>query len=182
MAWLDVSHLRIEWRQRPARSARSTTPRARAQHAASNLNNRDVEILCAASARVNVSVLYQPLTPPTDLGLLASPRAAGNPGRAARGSVASRKMACRPAGESHVRFKAINSRTGEGQPSRCPFLIGSGNGCQDAQPCLARRPVALLRRRRLDFGSPCFGFGLFCARCSRRSRHSLGAVTLTWTS
>src|SRR5215469_3789072 len=91
MAWLDVSLLRIEWRQRTARSARSTTPRARAQHAASNLNNRDVEILCAASARVNVSVLYQPLTPPTDLGLLASPRAAGNPGRAARGSVASRK-------------------------------------------------------------------------------------------
>jgi|SRR6516162_4543251 len=127
MAWLDVSHLRIEWRQRPARSARSTTPRARAQHAASNLNNRDVEILCAASARVNVSVLYQPLTPPTDLGLLASPRAAGNPGRAARGSVASRKMACRPAarGETfHSRFKAIDSRW-RGQPRRCPFLIGT---------------------------------------------------------
>jgi hypothetical protein len=35
---------------------------------------RHIEILCAASARVNVSVLYQPLTPPSHLGLLASPR------------------------------------------------------------------------------------------------------------
>jgi hypothetical protein len=29
------------------------------QHAAGNLDNRHVEIVCAASARVNVSVLYQ---------------------------------------------------------------------------------------------------------------------------
>src|SRR5262245_45761096 len=34
---------------------------------------RHVEILCAALARVNVSVLYQLLTPPNGLGLLASP-------------------------------------------------------------------------------------------------------------
>ena len=67
-----------------------------------------------------------------------------------------------------TRFKAINSRTEEGQPGRCPFLIGSGNGRQLARACFAHRPVALLcRRRRLDFGSPYFGFGLFCARCSR---------------
>jgi len=88
---------------------------------------RHVEIVCAALARVNVSAFCQPLTPPTDLGLLASPRAAGNPGRAARGSVASRKMACRPAarGETfHSRFKAIDSRW-RGQPRRCPFLIGT---------------------------------------------------------
>src|SRR5215475_8330585 len=58
--------------------------------------------------------------------------------------------------------------------------VDRGNGRQDdARPCFARRPVALLRRLRLDFGSPCFWFGLFCARCSRRSRNSLGAVTLT---
>jgi len=49
---------------------RSATPRARAQHAAGNLDNRHVEILCAASACVNVSVFYQPLTAPTALGLL----------------------------------------------------------------------------------------------------------------
>src|SRR2546427_3044233 len=30
-----------------------------AQHAAGNLDNRHVEIVCAASAHVNVSVLYQ---------------------------------------------------------------------------------------------------------------------------
>src|SRR5262249_8539731 len=81
-------------------------------------------------------------------------------------------MACRPAGESHVRFKAINSRTGEGQPSRCPFLIGSGNGRRYARSCFAHRPVAPLRSRRLDFGVRYFGFGLFCARCRRRPRHS----------
>jgi hypothetical protein len=31
----------------------------RAQHAANNLDNRHVEIVCAALAHVNVSVLYQ---------------------------------------------------------------------------------------------------------------------------
>src|SRR6516165_11411235 len=45
--------------KQPARSARSTTPQARAQHAAGNFDNRHVEIVCAASAHVNVSVLYQ---------------------------------------------------------------------------------------------------------------------------
>src|SRR5262249_25144138 len=145
-----------------------------------------VEIVCAASERVNVSVFYQPLTPPTGLGLLASPRG-GFPsvGRRVARSLPERWPAVLPRGEksrfSAVRFKAINSRTGEGQPGRCPFLMGSGNGCQDAQLCLARRLVALLRRHRLVFGSPCFGFGLFCTRCSR-SRHSLGAVALTWIS
>jgi hypothetical protein len=56
---------------------------------AGNLNNRHVEILCAASARVNVSVFYQPLTPPTGLGLLTWLRG-GVPGRAARGSTPER--------------------------------------------------------------------------------------------
>ncbi len=81
-------------------------------HAAGDFDNRHVEILCAASAHVNVSVLYQPLTPPTGLGLLALLRGGLYPGRVARGSVAPRKMACRPtAGERiSLRFKAINSR------------------------------------------------------------------------
>src|SRR5262249_27795173 len=94
-----------------------------AQHAAGNLDNRHVGIVCAASAHVNVSVLYQPLTAPTGLGLLGCSRRAPF-GRAARGSVAPRKMACRLAreGKHSQRFKAINSRTGEGQPDRCPFL------------------------------------------------------------
>jgi hypothetical protein len=63
----------------------------------------------------------------------------------------------------------------EGAASCCPFLIGSGNGRQGARACFVRRPVPLLRRLRLDFGSAGFGFGPFCARCSRR-RRSLGAA------
>src|SRR5262245_27847503 len=128
--------------------------------------------------------LTNSLTPSSGVGLLASPCAAGNPGRAARGSVVPRKMACLPAarGETfHSRFKAINSRTQEGQPGRCPFLIGSRNGRQDARPCFADLHVAVLRRRRLDVGVHYFGFGLFCARWSRRCRHSREVLALTWT-
>src|SRR5262249_32177625 len=78
-----------------------------AQHAAGNFDNRHVEIVCAASARVNVSVLYQALTAPTGLALLGCSRRAPF-GRAARGSVAPRKMACRLAreGKHSQRFKA----------------------------------------------------------------------------
>jgi hypothetical protein len=140
--------------------------------------------LLAQRQRASMSAYFtNSLTPPSDLGLLALPCAAGNPGRAARGSVVPRKVACRPAarGETfHSRFKAINSRTREGQPGRCPFLIGSGNGRQDAQSCFARRPVALLRRLRLDFGSLCFGFCLFRARGGRRHRDSLRPMEPTW--
>jgi len=123
------------------------------------------------------------LTPSSGVGLLASPCGGASPGRAARGSV-SRKMACRPAAGTWFfhRFKAINSRTGEGQPDCCPFLIGSGNGRKNAPPCFARRPLALLRRLRLDFGLRYFGFALLCARCSRRPRHSPEALALTWNS
>src|SRR5262245_19129544 len=48
------------------------------------------------------------------------------PSRVARGS-ALRKMACPLARGSSgsTGFKAINSRTGQGQPGRCPFQRGS---------------------------------------------------------
>src|SRR5262249_28636648 len=51
----------------------------------------------ARRQRTSMSAYFtNSLTPPTGLGLLGSPRAAGFfPGRAARGSVAPRKMACR---------------------------------------------------------------------------------------
>jgi hypothetical protein len=57
------------------------------QHVAGNLDNRHVEILCAASAHVNVSVFYQPLTLPTGLGLLgvAPPRGFSRSGSARLG-------------------------------------------------------------------------------------------------
>src|SRR5262245_19533632 len=98
-----------------------------AQHAASNLDNRHAEIVCAASARVNVSVLYQFVDTakrPWPTGVLA----ASTLGRIAWGSVAPRKMACRLAreGKHSQRFKAINSRTREGQLGRCPFQSGTG--------------------------------------------------------
>ena len=121
------------------------------------------------AARVNVSVLYQfvdTATPPWPTSV--APRGGVFPGRAARGSVVPRKMACRTCrGGSHSAVQGHRLAL-EGQPNRCPFLIRSGKGRQDARPCFAHRPFALLRRRRLDFGLPYFGFGLFCARFSRR--------------
>jgi hypothetical protein len=51
---------------------------------------------------------------PNALWLTGVVRAAGFSGRAARGSVVPRKMACHPA----------DSRS-KGQPSRCPFVDGS---------------------------------------------------------
>src|SRR5215470_7599424 len=117
---------------------------------------------CAASARVNVSVLYQPLTPPTGLGLLASlpRRGFSRSGSAWLGRSQKDGLPSLPRGEAFA-FAVQGHRLAlEGQPGRCPFLAGSGNGRQDARPCFARRPVALLQRRRLDFRLPCFGFGL----------------------
>jgi hypothetical protein len=64
------------------------------------------------------------LTPPTGLGLLASPRGGFSFGRAACGSVAPRKMACRSAAGGSAcsrRFKAINSRTEEGAARSLPL-------------------------------------------------------------
>jgi hypothetical protein len=75
--------------------------------------------LFARRQRASTSAYFtNSLTPPSGLGLLASPRGGDHLDRAARGSVAPRKMACRPAGGSFTqhRFKAINSRTREGQP------------------------------------------------------------------
>ena len=47
---------------------------------------------------------------------------------------------------------------------------------------LLHRPVAVQRRLRLELELRYFGFGLFCVRCSRRSRHSPEALALTWAS
>ena len=41
-------------------------------------------------------------------------------------SLPERWPAVLPRGERHTWFKAIGSRTGEGQPSRCPFNIRKG--------------------------------------------------------
>src|SRR5262245_28995086 len=88
-------------------------------------DNRHVEIVCVASARVNVSVFYQFVDTakrlwPTSL----APRRVSF-GRAARGSVAPRKMACRPAPRADMVLLTVQGhqpahRKG-GQPGRCPF-------------------------------------------------------------
>src|SRR5215471_12739799 len=85
---------------------------------------RHVEIVCAASARVNVSVLYQfvdsatqpwPTSVAPRRGFLSRSGSAW-PGRSQKDGLPS----CR-GGQWYQRFKAINSRTGEGQLGRCPF-------------------------------------------------------------
>jgi hypothetical protein len=77
----------------------------------------------ARRQRASMSAYFtNSLTPPSGLGLLVAPAGGFSFGRAARGSVAPRKMACRPtAGDISLRSKAINPRTGEGQPGCCPF-------------------------------------------------------------
>jgi hypothetical protein len=164
----------IEARSASSCCERPVRLRAAPQHAGGNLDNRHVEILCVASAYVNVSVLYQFVDTanrswPTSITLAVGISF----GRAARGSVALRKMACRSAARECA-FAVQGHRLAlEGQPSRCPFLIRTGNGRQDARPYFARRPVAVLRNFRLGGGSRCFWLSLFCARCSCGSRRSL---------
>src|SRR5262249_45561761 len=75
-------------------------------------------------------------------------------------------MACRPAAGEHCAVQG-HQLAHRGSLVAAPSNRG-GNGRQDARPCFAHLPVALLRGRRLDFGLPDFGFGLFCARFSRR--------------
>src|SRR5262245_21459341 len=90
-------------------------------------------------------------------------------------------MACRPAaGGTQQRFKAIDSRTEEGgSPSRCPFLIGGGNGRQDARPRFTLLPVAVLRNLRLGAGSRRFWRGVFCPRYRRDAERGLWTAALT---
>src|SRR5262249_12265556 len=121
-----------------------------AQHAAGNLDNRHVGIVCAASAHVNASLLYQFVdTAKRPWPTSVAPRRVSS-GRVARGPVAPRKMACRPlAGKASISGSRPSTRArGAGAASSLPLLIGGGNGRQDARPCFAHRPVALLRRGR----------------------------------
>src|SRR5262245_21172180 len=92
-----------------------------AQHAAGNLDNRHVEIVCAASARVNVSVLYQFIDTanwPWPTGV--APRQEPLSGRAARGSVAPRKMTCRPAAGERIGSRP-STRARRGSLVAAPF-------------------------------------------------------------
>src|SRR5215471_13993400 len=105
------------------------------------------------------------------------------PGRAARGSVAPRKMACRPAAENVVALAVQGHQLAHrgGAAWSLPLLIGGGNGCQVARPRFALLPVAVLRSLRLGGGSRHFWLGVFCPRYSRNARCGLWAAALTWT-
>src|SRR5262249_5511980 len=84
--------------------------------------------LFARRQRTSMSAYFtNSLTAPTALAYLASLRG-GFPsvGQRVARSLPERWPAVLPRAWSTLRFKDINSRTGEGQPGRCPFLIGSG--------------------------------------------------------
>src|SRR6516165_9962981 len=80
---------------------------------------------CFAEREKSNSVFYQPLTPPTGLGLLTSaPRRRISVGQRAARSLPERWPAVLPRGD--VSFAVQGHRRAlEGQPSRCPFLIGT---------------------------------------------------------
>jgi hypothetical protein len=113
-----------------------------AQHAPGNLDNRHVEIVRAASARVNVSVLYQFIDTANRPWPTWRRSAAGFLRRAARGSV-SRKMACRPAaGDTHSGSRpstraqrrgslvaAPSNRERGWTPRRATLLCSPTSGC-----------------------------------------------------
>jgi len=61
------------------------------------------------------------------------------------------------------------------QSSRCPFLIGSGNG-RRAWPCSTRRAVTPLRSLRLGRGRWCCWLAFLCVRYNRDSRRSRAAA------
>jgi hypothetical protein len=93
--------------ERPDEAARG------AEHTADYLDNRHVEIVCAASARVNVSVLYQFVDTAKRPWPTSVARAAGffPVGQRLARSFSERWPAVLPRGRhSHSRFKAIDSR------------------------------------------------------------------------
>src|SRR5262249_18602314 len=97
---LDPSQAVRQGREIEARSASSCCERPVRLRAARNMPpviSTIVMLRCLAQ-RQRASVYFtNSLTPPSGLGLLASLRGGVPSGRAARGSVAPRKMACRPA-------------------------------------------------------------------------------------
>src|SRR5262245_27146879 len=104
---LDPSHAVRQGREIEARSASSCCERPVRLRAARNMPPAISTIvmlrLFARRQRASMSVYFtNSLTPPRGLGLLASPRGGDHLGRAARGPVALRKMACRSAARTVI--------------------------------------------------------------------------------
>src|SRR5262249_30192589 len=122
------------------------------------------------------------LTPPTGLGLLASPRGGlFSVGQRAARSLPERWPAVLPRGGRHFIRGSRPSTRVRGAAWSLPLLIGGGNGRQVARSRFALLPVAVLRSPRLDGGSRHFWLGVFCPRYSRNARRGLWAAALTWT-
>src|SRR5215831_2729827 len=183
---LEPSHAVKHRREIAARPASSCCDRPARLRAARNMppviSTIVMFVVCVASAHVNVSVLYQFVdTARRPWPTCITPRwGLSSVGQRVARPLPERWPADLP---RKVVFQSVQGHRAQerGQPGRCPFLIGSGNGRQDAQPCSTCRPVALLRRRRLDLGLFCLELDLLGARWSRRYRDSLGPLGLTWT-
>jgi hypothetical protein len=149
----------------------------------SQANQRRGKSLCGQGTPHNVNSVHQ--TP--GVGLRCGPPRGGILlGRAARGSVAPRKMACPPVRGASLRiygFQGHQRAHRQGAARSLPLSIGSGNGRQEnTRPCFARRVVALLRRLSLGGGSRRFHLGLCRAQCRCRSRRrGVEASALTYT-
>src|SRR5262245_12134517 len=177
---VDPSQAVRQGREIEARSASSCCDRPVRLRAARNMppviSTIVMSGLFARRQRASMSAYFtNSLTPPTGLGLLALPPRQASPsvGQRVARSLPERWPAVLSRGNAHSqRFKAIDSRTEEGAA-----LVAApsnwGNGRQDARPCSARLPVAVLRNLRLGGGSGHFWLGLLCARCSRDARRSL---------
>src|SRR5262249_36608561 len=142
--------------------------------AAGNFNNRHVEILCAASARVNVRIFYQPLTAPTALGLLgvAPRRGFSRSGSAWLGRSQKDGLPNLPRGTMGRGFKGINSRTREGQAVAAPFYR-EGEWTPRRMTLLCSPSCRCSVQSSLGQGIEMFLARSFCARCSRDFRRSL---------
>src|SRR5262249_55717475 len=168
----------------PARSSndRSTGTRA-ARNMPPVISTLVMSRLFARRQRTSMSAYFtNSLTPPTGLGLLGIARRQvySGSGSARLGLQKDGLPTCR-GGHGFSSVQGHQHAHRGGHPRRCSFLIGSRNGRQDAPPCFARRPFALLRRHCLDYGSRCLRLGLFCARRSWDIRRSREVLALTFT-
>src|SRR5262249_49860794 len=126
--------------------------------------------LFARRQRTSMSAYFtNSLTPPTGFGLLASlrggalsPSGSAWPGRSQKDGLPSRHG--RHGFSLAVQGHQLAHR---GRGSLVAAPSNWGNGRQDARPCFAHLPVAVLRNLRLGRGSSRFWLGLFCARCIR---------------
>jgi hypothetical protein len=124
---LDPSQAVNQGREIEARSASSCCERPARLRAARSIPPVISTIvmlrLFARRQRASMSAYFtNSLTPPSGLGLLASPRGGPIPGRAARGSVAPRKMACQsPAGRVALAVQGHRLALERGSLVAAPF-------------------------------------------------------------